>query len=306
MITVSDLLEKVKNKRVMVLGSSGYIGSELVKELINNNIIYFGIDKLESSLDNVLCFNLCKKEKTINSIKKNSPDHVVHCGTYSALAYKNNFLESFREDAQALTNILEALYDEPQTRLLYLSSSYIYSGLDSQEQVNEQSVLNPTHNFGIAKSFFEQFILRIHPNSIIFRLSSVFGPGKYLNPNAITNFAKECMEQNKLTVWGSGSRKMQYVYNKDVVKYIVQSFSIEPGIYNLGCDEYISVAETAKMIAEYLDTEVEFLKDKKEGETLPFMDNTKLKKAASKLDFAPFSIALREYLKIYAGMSFNK
>ena len=44
---------------------------------------------------------------------------------------------------------------------------------------------------------------------------------------------------------------MQYVYLPDVVKFIIASFTIQSGIYNVGGDEYISMADTANMIASY-------------------------------------------------------
>ena len=71
------------------------------------------------------------------------------------------------------------------TVLIYFSSSYVYSGLSLKETVNEETILNPKHNFGFAKFFFENMIKRITSNYIVFRLSSVFGEGNYLHPNAI-------------------------------------------------------------------------------------------------------------------------
>ena len=58
--------------------------------------------------------------------------------------------------------------------------------------------------------FFEQMLLREYSNSLIFRLSSVFGEGNYLHPNAIEVMAKEAITNKTLTVWGHGKRK---IYN---------------------------------------------------------------------------------------------
>jgi nucleoside-diphosphate-sugar epimerase len=286
-----------KNKSVLVTGSCGYIGSELIDRLQADKVNYLGFDKLNSDLKQMLCLDMCDRASTVRTIRQFLPDRLVHCGTHSALAYKNNFLESFSEDAAALINILNSLKELPSTRLIFFSSSYVYSGIDTNITIKETSLLKPTHNFGLAKSFFEQLVFRNHPNSVAFRLASVFGPGKAQHPNAVENMAKESLAQNQLTVWGLGKRKMQYVYIEDVIEHIISAFSIEPGIYNLGANEYTCVGETAGVIAELCNSKLIFLKDKKEGESLPFMDNASLKKV-SKKDFTPLALALEKYLKV--------
>lgn len=296
--TATDkLLEEVKKsgKRVIVTGGFGYIGSELVKQLEKHSIDCLSVDKKNPPGRRSIRIDLCDKEAAASAIKKFRPDIFVHCGTNSALAYRDHFLESFRDDAAALANILEALSQFPACRLICFSSSYVYSGLDIKKPVNEAAILNPSHNFGVAKSFFEQLVLRVHPGTVVFRLSSVFGPGNALNPNAVFGMAKECLKTGQLTVWGTGSRKMQYVYMSDVLAGICEAFALEPGIYNLGGREYIPVAESAKMIAEFFGAKVTFLKDKKEGETLPFMDCSKLRRAPAN-SITLFSDSLNEYL----------
>ncbi len=288
---------KKAGKKVLVAGGFGYLGGELVKQLELCGVDYLSVDKKNQAGKRSICLDFCDRKATAEAIAKFKPDVFVHCGTNSALAYRDNFLESFREDSSALANILEALSKLPDCRLIYFSSSYVYSGLDVKQQVDESAVLHPSHNFGVAKSFFEQFALRIHPSTVIFRLSSVFGPGNALNPNAVFNMAQECLKTGQLTVWGAGSRKMQYVYMSDVVANICAAFGMESGIYNLGGSEYLSVAESARMIAGFFGAKVVFLKDKKEGETLPFMGISKLKRSSA-ASITPFSSSLKEYFTL--------
>ena len=80
---------------------------------------------------------------------------------------------------------------------------------------------------------------------------------------------------------------------------------MEPGIYNLGGEEYVSVADTAKLISDFFSSKVVFLKDKKEGQTLPFMDTSKLKNASAN-HITPFKKALNEYLKLIKENNLKK
>ena len=137
------------------------------------------------------------------------------------------------------------------TVLIYFSSSYVYSGLSLKETVNEETILNPKHNFGFAKFFFENMIKRITSNYIVFRLSSVFGEGNYLHPNAIENLVKEAIFNKSISVWGTGKRRMQYIYLKNIHKYLLRVESIPKGIYNLCGDNYNNINYTAKIIANF-------------------------------------------------------
>mgnify|MGYP005658817141 CR=1 FL=1 len=224
------------------------------------------------------------------------PDYIFHTATHSALAYKNDFINVFQEDNLVLSNIISSLRKTNNTQLIYFSSSYVYSGLDINDTVSEKSILAPVHNFGLAKSFFEQMILREFSNSIIFRLSSVFGQGNYLHPNAIEVMAKEAINNKLLTIWGKGSRKMQYIYLKDVVKHVLLATELPTGVYNLCSNNYSTVMDTAINIANYFDAEIKTFPNKLEGDTLPYMDNNKLIDALGYNSFSNHDETLRQYL----------
>jgi nucleoside-diphosphate-sugar epimerase len=286
--------------KVLVTGGFGYVGGAVVRRLEQDGIDYLSVDRrYPRSKANTVAIDLRDCAATAALIGEYKPDILVHCGTNSAIAYRDSFVQAFRGDAGATSNILEALAGLRGCRLIYFSSSYCYSGLPRSEMVSETTPLLPSHNFGVSKAFFEQLVRRSHPNTVVFRLSSVFGPGNAMYPNSVFQMATECLGTGKVTVWGTGSRNMQYVYIDDVVSYIVAAPVLAPGLYNLGGDEYLSIADSAKMIAEILGAELIFLPDKREGETLPFMLTDELKRSAGN-HFIPFTTALSQYLKSLA------
>ncbi|OGZ69842.1 MAG: hypothetical protein A3D44_03005 [Candidatus Staskawiczbacteria bacterium RIFCSPHIGHO2_02_FULL_42_22] len=299
-------MDYLSTKRILITGAQGYIGSEILRIVREHYQECLAIDKLADASGKVQILDLKDAVKTSELILNFKPDAIIHCATHSALAYRDHLSNSFQEDFSATVNILNALAGLPDCRLIYLSSSYVYSALPARHAYDEHSPLAPKHNFGVAKSFFEQFILKIHQNTVIFRLCSVFGPGQALHPNVILTFAEECLKKNSLTVWGKGERTLQYIYMKDVVSIILKSVStkggpasggdLAAGIYNLGGDDYVTVGDTALDIAKFFKVEVNFLENKPEGETLPFLSNQKIKNSLKNNAFTPFATALNEYL----------
>ena len=289
---------KKDNLRILIIGNRGYIGRELLHEIKKQKIEYLAIDKEYQKGPRELSFNVRNLKPILETITTFKPNIILHGGTYSAADYQNSFFNSFSEDFQALSNILKALSKIKTCKLIYFSSSYVYSGL-ANDKATEETPLRPQHSFGVGKSFFEQFILRNHQNSVVFRLSSVFGQGFAKNPNTIFNFIKEAKKAGQIIIWGTGKRKIQYIYMKDVIRYAFEAFHFDPGIYNLGGDEYASIEEATKKIANFFKAKVIFLKNKPEGETLPFMANDKIKATLSNISFTPFFPALTEFLNSY-------
>ena len=109
--------------------------------------------------------------------------------------------------------------------------------------------------------------------------------------------SEEAINNKKITVWGKGKRSMQYIYIEDVVKNVLSVSNLSSGIYNLCNNNYLSVKETAKIIAKFFDVNIETLEDKTEGETLPFMDNQKLTDSLNKDRFSNHIKTLNNYLK---------
>ena len=173
----------------------------------------------------------------------------------------------------------------------------MYSGvkINSLNGMYEKSFLKPTHNFGFAKKFFEDYLTKYYSNSTIFRLSNVFGEGKFIIPNTVYNMATEAKKNNKLTIWGKGNRKIQYVYMCDLIKYLIFKKKLN-GIFNLCGKEYFKISTLSKKICNFFGSKVVYLKNKKEGETLGYMNTHKIR-YKMKNYFTDFEKNLANYLK---------
>ncbi len=290
---------KQNKHKVLVTGGLGYIGSAVSSALSRNDIAHISVDKRKDGAEGHVALDLLSGPATAALLEDEKPTVIIHTATHSAIAYRESFFESFKEDFSALYVLLDSLKRMPKTRLIYFSSNYVYSGMEKDSVVTETDRILPTHNFGVGKYFFEEYIIRNHPESVVFRLSSVFGSGTMLHPNALFNMAEEAKKTGEIAVWGAGARMMQYIYLPDVIRFALSAFSVRPGVYNLGGDEYISVADTARAIADLFNAKTVFLKEKTEGETLPRMDTSKLRNELKSEQYTPFKDALAAYLSVY-------
>ncbi len=289
----------MKTKLKIIIGSSGYIGKVLAREFRKKKIKFIGIDKNPRNDKFTKKIELKNKIKTFNFFNKLECNEIFHLGTYSAAAYKMNFDKCFKEDLTSIQNLLFAINkNKKKPKLVYMSSSYVYSGhkIIKNNGIDEKKSLNPSHGFGLAKKFFEEYLTKYYSNSIIFRLSNVFGEGESIRGNtALKNMATEAKEKKKVTVWGKGIRKIQYIYIGDLIKYLISNKNFT-GVYNLGGKNHIKTLYLSKLLCNYFDAKTVFLKNKKEDETLSFMNTNKIKKK-TKNYFTNFEKNLINYLK---------
>ena len=290
----------MKKKIKIITGSSGYIGKALAKEFLSKNIKFIGIDKKPINDKLTKKLDLKNKNRTLKFFNKIDCDEIFHFGTYSAVAYKKNFNKCFLEDFISLQNLLLSIKNfKHKPKLIFMSSSYVYSGLKNKNLsgVTEKQLLKPVHDFGFAKKFFEEYILKYYSNSIIFRLSNVYGDGEFIRGNTIYNMAMEAKRNKEVTVWGKGNRKLQYIYIGNLMKYLLLNKKFD-GVFNLGGKEYVKISILTKMICDYFKCKAVFLKHKQEGETLSFMNTYKVRHKTKNF-FTNFERNLINYFKTF-------
>ena len=126
-----QVLSKFDKKRILITGSSGYIGQKACEDLTNFGANVLGVDKdaIKSKTDQEE-FSLTSSRKVNNLIRDFKPDLIYHAGTNSASDYFRDFFAAFNEDHRSLSNIISSIYQNnlEGIPLIFFSSSYVYSG----------------------------------------------------------------------------------------------------------------------------------------------------------------------------------
>lgn len=161
-------------KKILITGSSGYIGSCLEKFLKGKFNIYL-IDKVKpkrKSKNFYLC-DLRKKEKIKKIFQKIKPETVIHLAgesTIDNIKNKNKYIEN---NYTATKNIVNVCAKSVGTAFIFASTAAVYSS--SKDKISENSKINLNNIYALTKYNCEKYIIKKFnkKNFIILRFFNV-------------------------------------------------------------------------------------------------------------------------------------
>jgi len=259
--------------KFVVTGGAGFIGSNLVNQLIHENnevhIIDNSIseDKINSkahyhSLDISDDKNLAK----IQNILKNT-DTIFHLAAKARVQPSIiNPIEFEKNNTLGTINILKSCVDSKVKRIVYSSSSSIY-GDNLNLPLKENYTPNPLSPYGSQKYYGEVLCKTFSHvyglESISLRYFNVYGEGQESQSAyslVIGIFMNQYSKNIPLTIRGDGEQKRDFTYVGDVVKAnILASKSSKVGlgeVINIGSGENKSI----KQIANCFGGDIKYIK----------------------------------------------
>ena len=221
--------------KVLVTGSNGQLGYDVVKELQKQNIECCGATRQD--------FDIVDFEATENFIKNYMPDAVIHCAAYTAVdkAEDEQGL-CYLVNASATENIAE-ICKKINAKMLYISTDYVFDGTkDDFYEVDDKP--NPINVYGKTKLLGEQAVQRILNKYFIVRISWVFGEHGNNFVKTMLRLGKERKEINVVAdQYGSPT------YTADLAPLLVEMIKTEKyGVYHATNEGVCTWAEFAEEI----------------------------------------------------------
>lgn len=307
------------NKKVLVTGGAGFVGSHLVEALMDKGAIV----KVCDSLENGHLENLAKVKDKVEfiNIDLSNLDNCLKIASGQEiilhLAAKVGGIEfnrrhpatMFRDNIIVNSNVFEAARQNQVERMLVISSACIYPR-DSRIPMLESEGFNGSpeetnEGYGWAKRMVEvqarvynqEFGMRI----AIARPFNTFGPRDHFEPeksHVIPALIKRIFDgEDPLKVWGSGEQSRSFIYVEDVVRGLLALAEKYPSCdpINIGTDEEVKIKDLVKLILEISNKKVKVFFDtsRPSGQPRRNCDNSKAKE---KIGFVA-KVSLREGLE---------
>jgi dTDP-glucose 4,6-dehydratase len=292
-----------KQKRILITGAAGFLGSHLCDRFLEEDFEVFAMDNLSTGhLRNIehlfehQQFHFYHHDVTKFVHVPGKLDYILHFASpASPVDYLKLPIQTLKVGALGTHNLL-GLAKEKDATILVASTSEVYG----DPQVHPQSEdywghVNPVGPRGVydeAKRFQEAITMAYHNeheiDTRIARIFNTYGPRMRLHDGrALPTFLYQALKGKDLTVYGDGSQTRSFCYVDDLVEGIyrlLMADHVEP--VNIGNADEISIKEFAEEIIELTQQDVQIV-----YEPLPEDDPQQRKpdisKAKKLLDWEP-------------------
>ena len=258
-------------KKVIVTGGAGFIGSNLVKKLLDLNVEkLLIIDDLstgnESNISSIVSDErvefLNSKIEDIESINELFEDYdfCYHLAAGVGVQYiMDNLSESLLTNILATHKVLEACQANGLPVLLTSTSEVYGVAEDDVWTEDTKSLIGPTTKLRwsyaaskmidefIALSLFEEG--KVSP--IIVRLFNIIGPNQLSKYGMVVpRFIESALEDKDILIHGDGSQSRSFTWVDDVVNYLIKLAEVKAygEVFNIGQTEEISIKNLAELI----------------------------------------------------------
>jgi UDP-glucose 4-epimerase len=240
------------NKRCLVLGGCGFLGSVIVRYLVVQGWHVRVFDK--EGVDTARLLSVLPAVEMMYGDFMNIGDlvralddmpTVLHfIGTTIPQSSMTDIHFDIETNLLPTIRLLELMRVRPGQRLVYASSGgTVYGIASAQRPLRESDVTEPISSYGISKLSIEKYIrlFGYHyglPYTIL-RFANPYGASQYTGrpQGAVGVFLHKVMQAEEIAIWGDGSVIRDYIYEEDVAlstAAVLGTPHTSSGIYNIG------------------------------------------------------------------------
>lgn len=281
--------------KILVTGGNGFLGKEVIKQLI----------ALDSNLEIISPrsseYDLTSKIQTLILFETSSPDIVIHLAAQvgGISAIKNNSGQYYYDNMMMGLNLIETSKQFNVKKFIFIGSGCAYPKYGNipfkEEELWDGYVDDNVAPYAIAKkslitmlqAYYDQYGL----NSISLIPTNLYGPhdhfgsiNNHVIPSLITKIVHAKNSNTKIVkCWGSGNQTRDFLYVSDAANAIVKSIfatTYSPIAINLGSGIETSIKSVATEIVNFVDNSIniEWDTSQPEGQPRRLMDTSRAEK----------------------------
>jgi len=245
-------------KKVLVTGSSGFIGSHVADVLEDQgySVVLFDTvsSKYKSKYQEEIIGDILKPEDIENAIE--GCDVVYHfAGQADIGSSSEDPTKTIHNNIIGTQNILEMARRSNVNRVMFASTIYVYSELGSFYRVSKQA----------CEKIIEEYQREFGLDYTILRFGSLYGP-RANDFNAIRSFLIHAIKEKKIIRRGDGEELREYIHVKDAARLSVVALDEKHKNKHLIItgNQQIKVKDLLTMIREIFNGEIEIKFDLEE------------------------------------------
>ena len=262
--------------KYLVTGGAGFIGSNIVQELLNRGEDVRVLDNFSTGKrENIFCFKNDKSFELIEGDLRSfhtvrdavrEVDYILHQGALPSVPRSiNDPITTNDVNILGTLNILEAAREFDVKRIVYASSSSIYG--DSEElPKREDMFIRPLSPYALSKYTAErycQIYTKIYNfETVCLRYFNVFGPNQdpFSQYSAvIPKFVELIANDEQPTIYGDGTQSRDFTYVQNVIEANLLACTAPKAagqVINIACQTTTTLLELVKMINDYLHKDI--------------------------------------------------
>ena len=259
-----------KNKKVLITGHEGFLGSWLTKKLLGKEARIIGLDILTGRKKTVLAKNDLGQIKALrasvedfsllsNVLRNNKIEFIFHLAAKSLVGCcLRNPRQAFLTNIKGTWNVLEAGRHNHCVKGLIIASSDKAYGSHKSLPYKENFSLCGEHPYDVSKScadllakaYFHTYGLPV----CVTRCGNIYGPGDFNFSRIVPDTIRSILKNETLMIRSDGSFLRDYIYIDDIVDaYLLLSEKMERSrlfgeTFNFSNQDPISVLDLVKCI----------------------------------------------------------
>ncbi|MFT7560099.1 MAG: UDP-glucuronate decarboxylase [Flavobacteriales bacterium] len=304
-------MEKVQQKRILVTGGAGFLGSHLCERLLNEGHDVLCVDNYYTgNKDNISHlfgnphFEVLRHDVTFPLYVEVDEIYNLACPA-SPIHYQNDPVQTTKTSVHGAINML-GLAKRTKARIFQASTSEVYGDPAVHPQV--EAYWGNVNPIGIrscydegkrcAETLFFDYHRQHNLEVKVVRIFNTYGPRMHPNDGrVVSNFIVQALKEKDITIYGDGSQTRSFCYVDDLIDAFISMMNSDAdftGPVNIGNPGEFTIKQLAELVIKLTNSSSKLIFEDLPSDD-PMQRKPDISLAQSKLNWEP-SITLEQGL----------